>query len=72
MTGTLTEEPPPAMTPRQMIRLLDKLCEVGCARRQNKRDGQIVYTLSVDDIWEGDAILSGVFWENDPAEVHPA
>jgi hypothetical protein len=57
---------PPPMTPRQMIRLLDKLCEVGCAARRKKRDGQVIYSLSLDDIWEGDAILSGEFWEQAP------
>jgi len=66
MTGALADDIPPPMTPRQMLRLLDKLHEVGCARRQKKRDGQIIYSLSVDDIHEGDAILSGQFWEDSP------
>ena len=59
----MADDIPPSMTPRQMIRLLDKLCEVGCAARRQKRDGQIIYSLSVEDVWEGDAILSGEFWE---------
>ncbi len=45
------------MMPKQKIRPLDKLHEVGCAARWKRRYGQIICSLSGDDICEGSAIL---------------
>ena len=47
----------PAMTTEQFIGLLDELVLVACGSRQKKR-GTVVYTLTLEDILEGSAIIN--------------
>jgi hypothetical protein len=48
------------MTPEELIALLDAMCTVALGERRTKA-GQTVYTLTLDDIHEADAILDGSF-----------
>lgn len=50
----------PQMRPEELIALLDAMGAAGlCARR--KKGGETVYTLTLEDICEADAILDGSF-----------
>jgi hypothetical protein len=55
---------PPPMTPQQFIALLDEFCILSLAKRtrrlvDNRSRYETFYTLSLTDIYEADALLSG-------------
>lgn len=54
-------KPPFAPTPpEEPIALLDAMCAVACGERRTNA-GRTVYTLTLDDILDVDAILDGSF-----------
>jgi hypothetical protein len=57
----MTKPPWPSMTSPELIAALDAMCTVALCARRRKRDGEIVYSLSVDEIHEADDLLSGRF-----------
>lgn len=68
----MTRAPWPPMTSRDLIAALDAMCMVACCARRRKRDGEIVYSLSVDEIHEAHDLLSGQFQGGDAAFPRPA
>lgn len=60
----MSKSPWPSMTSPELIAALDAMCTVALCSRRRKRDGEIVYSLSVDEIHEADDLLSGRFHDS--------
>lgn len=56
----MTNQPPPPITPQQFIALLEEMYLVAFCEKRTKQ-GRTVYSLSVDDIYECEDILAGLF-----------
>lgn len=49
------------MTSPELIAALDAMCTVALCVRRQKRDGEIIYSFSVDEVYVTDDLLSGRF-----------